>query len=217
MFKQVLSVFAVVALVSGTAFAQSGTSVGEQTYRGEQTMRDEVLGFSPQVGVVSYTDAFGDTESRALTGIQINWNLVSTMSETERDWYAGLSTGGYYSHLGGSASNFFGSSDAGAGNQGANMVLIPTNAKIGYNFTSSFRGSVHGGGNLIYRSQAIAAVLGDESFTNDSNWKMFPNVGADLEWQVGEHVSVLARPDLTFAPGNNMFVATLGATFMPEF
>lgn len=181
----------------------------------EITMKDETLGFVPQYGVLTYIDNKGETRGRQLAGLGIDFNFASLFKNNVRDYFLGLSTGAFYSHMGDSTSNFFGdspSTNEGAG--GANLVVIPVDAKIGYHFTPSFRAALHGGGNIIYRSIANTANLGDGSDSSNSLWRMYPNLGADFEWQVGDYVSVMARPDLTIAPNENLFMGTVGATII---
>lgn len=179
----------------------------------EKTMRDETIGIIPQVGAISYTDKNGSKDGRHLAGLGIDFNFASFYKNVMRDYYLGISTGAFYSHVGAAGSDFFGSNDD-QGDGGANILMIPMDAKIGYNFTESFRGSVHGGGNLIYRSRANSAKLGSGSDGTGELWSVYPNVGADFEFQVGRSVSLIARPDLTIAPDQNLFMATVGATIM---
>jgi hypothetical protein len=195
----------------------TGTSYGVNTYAPEQTLRSETFSFAPQFGVVTFTDATGETDSRSTVGLGLNFNMIPSSPENPKNIYLGLSTGAFYSHLGGPGSNFWGSNDNSGYNQGANLVLIPANLKLGYNISDSFRASLHGGGNVIYRSAPEAAILGSGADVNTNSWAILPNAGLDLEWQVGSNVAIIARPDVTIAPGNNMFVGTLGATIMPSF
>ncbi len=200
-----------------SGFAQTQTSTGEKEFQEEKTMKDETLGFVPQVGVLAFTNQRGEKDGRQLAGLGINFNFASLAEEESnmRDYYLGFATGAFYSHMGEPSGNFFGE-DATVyqGMGGANLLLIPMNAKVGYNFTPSFRGSVRGGGNVIYRSIASSTNLGDGSESGQSLWSMYPNVGADFELQVGRSVSLIARPDLTIAPNNNLFMGTVGATII---
>ncbi len=202
---------------TGETTLGTGTSYGTNTYQPEHSLRDETFGFSPQFGVVTYQDATGEATSRAITGIGIDFNVMPAAADGPKEMFLGLSTGGFYSHLGSSAANFWGANDEGNFGSNANMVIIPANLKWGFNATDNFRASLRGGGNLIYRSASFAANLGEGSDSSDSSWKMLPNVGVDLEWQVGDNVAIIARPDFTIRPGSNMFVGTLGATIMPSF
>ena len=189
------------------------SSLGMKETQEEQTMMDETLGISPQLGAISYIGKNGETDGRQLLGLGLNLNFASLFKNNVRDYYFGISTGSFYSHLGSTSSGFFGSNDD-QGSGGANLIVIPADVKIGYNFTDSFRASLHGGGNLIYRSIANSASLGDGSLGDNSLWKMYPNLGADFEFQLGKMVSLIARPDLTIAPDQNLFIGTLGATIM---
>ena len=95
---------------------------------------------------------------------------------------------------------------------GSNILLFPVNAKIGYNITDNFRTSIHGGGNVLYRSAANVMNLGASSVNSgsNSNWSMFPNAGVDLEFGMGTNVALLIRPDMTFTPGHDFFTGTVG-------
>lgn len=200
---------------SGAAM-MGGTTYGTYDYAEKESLRTENFAFAPQVGTVVYTDATGETDSRASVGLGLNWNWLPASQENPQDAYFGLATGAWYSHLGSPNSNFWGASDhSPTFDNGANMVLIPANLKVGMNFGESFRASVRGGGNVIYRSAPESARLGSGSDANVNSWALLPNAGLDLEWQVGDNVAIVARPDLTIAPGNNMFVGTLGASIHP--
>lgn len=200
--------------LGSSSYAQSPTFTttgmkGEE----EQTMKDETIGIIPQVGAISFTDKNGEKDGRQLAGLGVDFNFASFYENVMRDYFLGISTGAFYSHIGAAGSDFFGSSDD-QNDGGANLLLIPVDAKIGYNFTPSFRASVHGGGNLIYRSKANSARFDAASDGTNDYWSIYPNVGADFELQIGNSVSLIARPDLTIAPDNNLFMATVGATII---
>src|SRR5690606_13313175 len=139
-------------------------------------LRDESVSIKPQLGAVFFEDATGDRTTRAAAGLTLDINVAPGSDS----WFIGPSTGAIFSHLGSATSNFFGTSpgedasDVASG--GANMLQVPANVKVGYNFTDKFRLAIHGGGNVIYRSEAGAISLGD-SITG-SDWTVFPNVGA---------------------------------------
>lgn len=203
------------ALLLGTAaWAQeevdtSGVTVarGEEVTRGY--LKDEAFGIKPQVGVLAFKDTDGTNTARGAVGIGLEWNATKALG-LDPTWYFGPSSGVIFSHLGSPSSNFFGS-DADANRQiaeGANMLFIPANLKLGYNFSDHYRLSVHGGGNAIYRSVARSMNLGDGSDRDGSLWKVYPNVGADLEIAMGRNVSLLLRPDLTITPNDDFFTGT---------
>lgn len=199
----VLSFFCTMA--AGYAQSPSGTSMKKSSGESDRALRDEILGFSPQFGVITVSDYNGDSTAQPLTGLGVDFNVTPLFSEATslQDYYIGISTGAFYSHMSESMKN-------------TNLLAIPANAKFGYNFTDSFRASIHGGANVIYRSAANSVNFGESADAGDSLWKVYPNVGADFEYQVGSHVSIIARPDLTFTPASNAFMATLGATFIPS-
>ena len=191
------------------------SSTSENAYVEEITLKDETLGFSPQYGVLSFVDNKGEVEGRQLVGLGIDFNGASLFKNSVRDYFFGVSTGAFYSHMGEPSSDFFGGNASQNESQGgANMVLIPADLKVGYNFTNDFRASVRGGGNIIYRSIGNSANLGEGSTSGNALWRVYPNVGADFEWQVSRYVSLMARPDLTIAPNDNLFMGTLGATII---
>jgi hypothetical protein len=184
------------------------------TYK-DTSIRDETLGVSPQVGVLSYTNPNGAYSARAFAGITGSFNFVPlTASPEARLWYVGVTTGVLFSHNGSSSSNFFGSNPSVSATDNSNILYIPADLKIGYNFGETFRLSAHGGGNIIYRSSSGSVNLGAGSTGDDSLWKIYPNVGGDLEWQVSKRVSILVRPDVTITPASDTLSATVGATFV---
>ena len=188
------------------------TTVAEEKEVTKGYLKKEVIGIKPQVGIVSFKDQQGDTTSRMAGGLLMEGNLAPVFN---KDWaetmYLGLSTGLIYSHLGEPTSNFVGTNpDISTGAGGANLLLIPANVKVGYNFTDSFRLSAHGGGNVVYRSVANSLFLGSGSSGGTSSvWRIFPNVGADAEFGLGKNVSLMVRPDFTLTPGDAFFTGTL--------
>jgi hypothetical protein len=174
------------------------------------SLKDEVVGISPQVGMVSYADSSGAYRSRAAAGLLADFNAIPLVAPELKDYFAGVTLGGFYSHTGSNASNFFGSvSDDASG--GSNLVVLPMDVKLGYNVTDKLRVSVHGGGNLTYRSVAEAASFGSNSTGTSNAWSFLPNTGADIEVALTNQISVAARPDVSFAPGGtSLFMGTLG-------
>lgn len=182
---------------------------------------NQTFAMGPQLGFVTYTDNQGDKSTRGTVGVGLEWNLAPLFESAENGWaypadyYLGVQTGAYLSRVGGGNADFFGGSSSGSGFEDATLITIPLNAKIGYNFMENARASIHGGGNLFYRSSAGAVRLGENGPVGDSAaWNVYPNVGADLEVQVSEPLSILARPDLTITSGENLFVGTLAANFL---
>lgn len=205
--------------LTGAAWAQSDMGTQTSMTRVDDydvTLKDEVVGIIPQVGVVGFLDSTSTRQSRGVAGLGFDYNVAPLLGDRGgKDYFLGLSTGAFYSHMGATDANFFGATNNQAGGAGANLLVIPADLKVGYNFTPSFRGSLHGGGNITYRSAANAANTGDTR-SSDSLWRLYPNAGADLELQVGKHVSLIARPDVTFTSGPTVLMGTLGATFIPS-
>jgi hypothetical protein len=177
---------------------------------GKGPLQREVVGIKPQAGVMVFSDALDQTDSRAAAALIVEMNAMTTFfkdSPIARSWYLGPSTGVVYSHLGDPNSNFFGAdSSSRIGQAGSNFLIVPVNLKLGYLFPdSNFRISVRGGGNFTYRSVADAMNLGTATAGPGSRWRMYPNVGADIE--LGQ---LMIRPDLTLTPGNEIFTGTVG-------
>lgn len=171
-------------------------------------LKNEALGIKPQVGAMVFNNPLtGNKDARAAYGATIDLNLTRLATSNPTPVYLGLSTGGLYSHFGGSNSNFFGTGNS---TGGQNLLLIPANAKIGYNLTDGFRLGAHGGGNVIYRSQQNALSLGSNSVGAGSDWSIFPNAGLDLEFGLGRNAALIIRPDMTFTSGENLFTGTVG-------
>ncbi len=170
----------------------------------------EVVGIKPQAGLMVFNDSRDQTDSRLAAAVIVEMNAMTTFfgdSPIAKRWYLGPSTGVVYSHLGDPNSNFFGSdSNTRAGQAGSNFLMIPVNLKLGYLFPdSNFRLSLRGGGNFTYRSIGDAMDLGPATAGNDARWRIYPNVGADIE--LGH---LMIRPDLTLTPGNEVFTGTVG-------
>lgn len=202
--------------MSGDEAGMSGEESGMTTAGAEEvtrgTLRSEAVGFKPQVGVLVFDDPQnnGDTTSRAAYGFTLDMNAMRFINENLANWYLGPSTGLIYSHLGSSGANFFGAdSPTGAPNAGANFFQIPLNLKAGYTFGDSFRLAVHGGGNIVYRSIGQSLALGDNAGATDSDWNIFPNVGADIEFGLGQNIALTLRPDVTLTPGDELYTGTL--------
>jgi hypothetical protein len=179
----------------------------------ERTLKSQVWGVTPQIGALVYEDRAGTVTSRATVGAAIDLNLTEQiLGDDPMGNYIGVSLSGLYSHPGPNDANFFGSGASAGGD--SNMVQIPLDVKVGGYFSDTVRFTVRGGGNLIYRSNASSINLGAGSDRSDSLWKLYPNVGLEGEFKVSEHISIMARPDLTITTGKNLFVAMVGATFL---
>lgn len=197
---------------AGTAASDSMTSSTTTDAATGGYLKNEAFGIKPQAGVVLFQNNVGDTASRLAVGFTLDWNVTRVVSESP-DLYIGPSTGFIFSHLGSTTGNFFGTSLSGQATAGANMFYIPANLKIGANMGRDTRLSVHGGGNVFYRSVAAAINLGaaTSAVTNvGSSWDVYPNAGADLEIGFGKNAALLIRPDITFTPGVNVYSATIG-------
>ncbi|OFZ54235.1 MAG: hypothetical protein A2428_07115 [Bdellovibrionales bacterium RIFOXYC1_FULL_54_43] len=224
MRRIILGLMTATLVVGTAAWAQerdetttTGATTAEASEVTQGYLTDEIFSVKPLVGVIAYRDLFtSDTNtSRGALGLSMDYNASAMLGETmQRNWYLGPSVGFIYSHLGSPGSNFFGSAPdvATGGNSapGANILIIPTNLKFGYNIADSLRISAHGGGNVIYRSVASSMNLDTDSASQDSLWKYYPNVGGDLDIGFGKNVALSLRPDVTFTPNENFFMGTLG-------
>lgn len=207
-------------MVFGTqAFAATETTEMSSTSEASSArpyISDEMVGIKPAVGFVGFVDQAGSNATRMSYGIMGEFNLASPLSMDFTRFFVGPETGFVFSHLGNPGSDGVGSnSDRNSGSAGANMFMIPLNAKIGYAPLRWVRIGAHGGGNVIYRSIANSMRLGDSATDgSDSRWKMYPNVGADLDVSLARNVAISFRPDWTLTNETSMFsgLFTLGVT-----
>jgi hypothetical protein len=141
--------------------------------------------------------------------VTADWNFAGAVTDNPAA-FVGISTGGLFSHLGSATSDFWGTSPSSVVNSpGANMLLIPADLKVGYNFGDAVRVSARGGGNVLYRSEGVAMNVGPSTATTSSIWRIYPNVGGDVDFALARGFTLGLRPDYTFTPGNNIFVGTL--------
>jgi len=202
--------------VAGTETMGTTTTEVSEVKRG--MMMDEVVGIKPQLGVVGFTEPdTGDDTVRAAGGIGMEFNLSHMVAGGNRavsplrHSYIGISTGALYSHLGRSGADFFGYNTG--PDAGSNLVIIPANLKLAYNFSDSVRIGAHGGGNVLYRSITNTINTGDQAAGGDDSWNFYPNAGLDLEFGLGRNVALLIRPDWTFTPADDIASGTLALSF----
>ena len=214
-----------VVLASGLAFFSvfiggrvawsADDTIAARTERSESEvskgpLQREVVGIKPQVGIVAFTDSASNADSRVAAGLVVEMNAVTTFfkeNSSLKNWYIGPSSGAIFSHLGDPGSNYFGANaSSSVGQSGSNFLIVPMNLKVGYLFPeSNLRVSLRAGGNFTYRTIADSMDLGPATAGQGAVWRIYPNVGADLE--VG---SFMFRPDLTMTPGNRIFSGTVG-------
>ncbi|MGK5083756.1 hypothetical protein WDW37_10675 [Bdellovibrionota bacterium FG-1] len=205
----------------GTAATDSGAMSQAKTSELKVGgLHDEVVGVSPQVGMVNYHDMLGNTGNRGTIGLTSDMNastLISNVTDMPdlKYLFIGPQVGFFYSHIGSGTANFFGaqpSDIAASGDAGTNMFYIPLDLKVGMNY-GKFRPSIHGGGNIYYRSVASSFALGANPDTSSSSsWAIYPNIGLDLEVELTRSVALIARPDVTLGGSNRIWSASLGAT-----
>jgi hypothetical protein len=195
----------------------SGVTYDEPNATG---LNNEMVGITPQLGVINMKTLDGTQISRGLIGMTLDVNGTGFVNRTlgmgYTNVYSGITLGALYSHVGSQGANFVGDNDGSANGGaygGANMAIIPANVKIGYSF-GNFLAAVHGGGNVFYQSIASSTAVGiNATVSNASAWSFLPNAGLDLQYGVNNKIAVLLRPDWTMAGSNSMVSATLGATF----
>ncbi len=215
------TVVAAIGLVHASgAVAAEDESIAATTERTEKEvtrgyLANEVVGIKPQAGLVVFNNTAGDSDSRAAMGLIVEMDAVNTFykgNKRLKHWYVGPSTGLLFSHLGNPSSNFFGTDPSGRQSVqgGSNFLIVPMNLKVGYLWPdSNLRFSMRAGGNFTYRSVANAMNFGNKTSNGtDSVWRMYPNIGADIE--VGR---LVIRPDLTLTPEDELFSGTIGYNF----
>ncbi len=182
-------------------------------------LKNEIAGFKPQAGVALFKSPTDNSDqSRGVLGFTYDMNLTrAALGDEPTEMFLGPSLGLLYSHVGTSNASFWGTGD-GSNNQnsgGANLLILPLNLKVGWNASDALRLSVHGGGNIVYRSAANSMNMGSGSDQSGALWKVYPNAGGDVELGLSKSVALLIRPDVTITPENDLFTGTLGvsATF----
>ncbi|MFL5814158.1 MAG: hypothetical protein ACJ763_11325 [Bdellovibrionia bacterium] len=185
------------------------TTMAQAEVREPNTLRNEVFALRPNAGAIVYHDTTDATTTRAIYGLTADWNFAGAFTDNPTA-FVGLSTGGLFSHLGSATSDFWGSSPSSVVNSpGANMLIIPANLKVGVNMGDAVRLSARGGGNVLYRSEGVSMNVGPSTATTSQIWRVYPNVGGDLDIGLARGVTLGLRPDYTFTPGGNLFVGTV--------
>jgi hypothetical protein len=174
-------------------------------------LKDETFSIKPLIGALAYTDSQGDSSGRAAYGLTIDTNFLTMSNPNLTQVFFGPAIGVIASHLGDPGSNAFGgSATAATGQAGSNLLLLPVNLKLGYAFTDYYRLGIHAGGTGVYRSVASAINMGEGSDRSGSLWKLYPNLGADLDIALSKTVALSLRPDWTVTPETDLFAGTLG-------
>jgi hypothetical protein len=207
------------ALVTGSATAaqaaqsdeEIGTSSANNPVTTPGSLASETVGIKPEIGLLNFHDSQGQNATRGAVGIHYDFNMSNLLSSVGGNRiYFGPSVGALYSHLGASGSSFFGSSpDNNDGTAGGNLIEFPLDLKLGYNVFDNLRISAHGGGTLLYRSVADSMQI-DNSVGSNSNWKIYPAVGGDIEFGIAKNVALDVRPDVTLTPINTLFTGAIG-------
>jgi hypothetical protein len=228
MKRKLTIMLALIFSISNGAYAASKghatASRDDQVSRSEapsgmeaKTMYTQRVSLGPELGVINYTDNTGQKSARGSLGLNAEWNVANFAKlDIPRELYVGLQSGVQVAKVGPGDANFFGGgSNTATALDNATMAIAPVNAKVGYNISEKARVSAHGGANIIYRSSAGAVRLAnDDPASTETAWNVYPNVGADFEFKVGDNLGIMARPDVTLAPDESVFVGTLAANVM---
>jgi hypothetical protein len=185
------------------------TTMAQAEVREPNTLRNEVFSLRPNAGAIVYHDTTDSTTTRAIYGLTADWNFAGAFTDNPTA-FVGISSGGLFSHLGSATSDFWGTSPSSVVNSpGANLLIIPANLKIGANMGNAVRVSARGGGNVLYRSEGVAMNVGPSTATTSHIWRIYPNIGGDLDIGLTRGLTLGFRPDYTFTPGANIFVGTV--------
>ena len=85
--------------------------------------------------------------------------------------------------------------------------------KFGVLLTEAIRVGVHGGGDVTYRSTALAMQLESPgAVSSNARLDLFPNVGADLDVEISRHLVATFRPDVIFNSGKSLFSGIFSLT-----
>jgi hypothetical protein len=180
---------------------------------GPGSLTSSKLDFEPMAGALVYKDALGSTTSRGIVGLGLSSNMLS-IAMGSSPVYLGPDTGLFFAHQGSASSDFIGTDPSAAVNSaGANLFLIPANLKLAVNLADFLQIGAHGGGNVIYRSDLGATQLSSNEGTVGTHWGLYPNVGADVNFQFVRGVTISFRPDWTLTTGNNLFSGMVGLNF----
>jgi len=196
---------------AGTAPDNTTTTESNEVTRG---VFGSPFTVTPAVGALGFQDPTGTYTSRITEGLLLNFDAGSAiMRGSSGQIKLGLESGLLYSHLGSSGSNFFGS-NAGVQNQeSANSFLVPIELTAGYALTDSFLATLNLGTNMLYRSIPGSMLVGRSDNTGGTSVDFFPSAGLELGWTAGSVVGIKLRGDYIPTPLDDMFTATLGATF----
>lgn len=195
----------VVALASPLSFANAETDLTQPRLK-ETYVTREVVGLRPHIGVLDFQAAGTARRARAMIGAVAEFNFADRLLENPTRAHIGIQSGFLFSQVGGANSNFVNA------DSGASVAVIPANIKLGYSITPGARLSLHGGGNIMYRSLPATVVLGG----NTKPWSVFPNIGADVDLDLGKSVALTLRPDFTFAGAQTVVAASVGLGFIVD-
>lgn len=201
-----------ISLCSFPALAQEDyVSRESNDLQGTTMLSEEKVGIQPALGTLVYTDELGEVTSRMAAGLLVQWNLMNSFEPYANNWFMGPAIGAIYSHTGGGGANFFGVDPAAGVTDSGQVLLLPANLKFGYAFNGTTRLSLHAGANVLHRTRMQGVQVGEGVSTgSDGDWRVYPNVGADLEASLGGNTSLLVRPDATITQGNDAYTALVG-------
>lgn len=203
-----------------TGVSQSRTEVTQEVVE-KGGLDDQVVGITAQAGFVNLDDDSGAGNTRAVGGLSVDGNFLAGVDTKNGKPFLGPSVGVFYSHLGQPGGNLFGINSP-AGDEGAHLLMLPLNLKVGYTFSDVVRLGVHGGVSISYLNSARQATTVTATPTTvttttgtfrDDDWDTNTNVGGDVEIGLGQDVFMLIRPDWTFRNTGDAFTGTLGIGF----
>ncbi len=174
---------------------------------------DRFFRLSPRVGVLGYQDGAASYTSRIVEGVTADFDLAGLVTMPS-SWNLGVESGILYSHTGSPGANFFGSDAPNNTVAGSNSFLVPMYLSTGYRPSDNLLVAVNLGASMLYRSVAGAMTIGRTGDgTLSSQTDFFPSVGLNTGWALGKSVALSLRGDYIPTPADDMFTATLGATF----
>jgi hypothetical protein len=168
---------------------------------------------TPAVGALGYQALNGDYTSRITTGILMDFDIGAATFTGPSHAKLGLQTGLLFSHLGSPGSNFFGANAAVPVQDNANAFTVPIEATAGWAVSDTFETSLLFGANMLYRSTPSSMIVGRNDLSTGSRVDFFPSLGLQGGWALGSAAALTVRGDYIPTPKDDMFTATIGATF----
>src|SRR5262249_45406036 len=156
----------------------------------------EVVGFTPHAGFMSYDDFANNSQTRPTVGFTVEADALKLLDfgPESKGWFIGPTGGFFFTPLAGSRGNYFD---------------FPANIKVAYLLFDNVRIGGHTGGTFTFRSTSNSMDFGGDPTNFNNQLNFYFNIGADAEVEVAEGIAILARPDIMFTPGSNVFTGTI--------